>query len=208
LSSGYRYHRAAAAASSALNNSNSNINSNNTNINNSNNATRHININISNKSYSSNDDSYPRRRFSQEHLAQEDKDSFSGESVFVTRPVRQPVRKISLPVRPAREQRREAARWDDFEAMNGQGDGDFDGGGCINKSGSGELASGSGLLHSWSKYKLCDDSLFYPGCCVEHDRLSLVPILLTLTSVADAVDKLGHVLTDSFHSSLIIGKLG
>lgn len=40
----------------------------------------------------------------------------------------------------------------------------------------------SSILHSkmsrdqvypLSKYKLCDDSLFYPGCCPDHDRISL-----------------------------------
>lgn len=25
----------------------------------------------------------------------------------------------------------------------------------------------------WSKFKICDDSLFYPGCCAHHDRRSL-----------------------------------
>lgn len=197
LSSGYRYHRAAAAANSTLNNNINNSNSSSSHNNNLNGPTRHININISNKSndevgnntlssassrlksYNSNDDSYPRRRFSQEHLAQEDKDSFSGESVFVSRPVRQPIRKISLPVRPAREQRRDAPRWDDsalFQAMSGDGEStDYGGGGgCSNKCGGPTRSSSSGLLQSWSKYKLCDDSLFYPGCCVEHDRLSLV----------------------------------
>lgn len=105
-------------------------------------------------------------------MAQEDQDTFGGESAFVTRPLRQPVRKISLPVRPMREQRREATRWDDSAnflqlKMSGRGEGS-----SINN---GELASTTSttFLHSWSKYKLCDDSLFYPGCCVEHDRLSL-----------------------------------
>ena len=165
LSSGYRYHRAAAAANSPLKNNSSSS---------GNNQTHHININVS-KNYNANDaSSYPRRRFSQEHLAQEDKDTFGGESVFVTRPVRQPVRKISLPVRPMREQRREATRWDDsanFSRLKMSGDGE----GSINND-NGELTSTTSstfLLHSWSKYKLCDDSLFYPGCCVEHDRLSL-----------------------------------
>ena len=196
LSSGYRYHRAAAAANSALNGSSNSSN----NINNS--GTRHININICNKSYNSNDESYPRRRFSQEHLAQEESDTFSGESVFVTRPVRQPVRKISLPVRPVREQRREAARWDDFQTMSGKY-GEGDGGGSINKSGSGELASpASSLLplNSWSKYKLCDDSLFYPGCCVEHDRLSLVEKSSSMQSSSSSGTNNYNFLTNSYFS--------
>ena len=174
LSSGYRYHRAAAAASSTINS------------NNNNNNTRHININIStsnNKSFNSNNDaaSYPRRRFSQEHLAQEDKDTFGGESVFVTRPLRQPVRKISLPVRPMREaasMRREATRWDDssdlvaeasLDKMSDEGVGNITSSNC---NGDGVLTT-TATLNPWSKYKLCDDSLYYPGCCVEHDRLSL-----------------------------------
>ena len=28
-------------------------------------------------------------------------------------------------------------------------------------------------LSKISKYKLCDDTLFYPGCCPDHDRISL-----------------------------------
>jgi len=28
-------------------------------------------------------------------------------------------------------------------------------------------------VHPLSRYKLCDDTLFYPGCCPDHDRISL-----------------------------------
>lgn len=36
----------------------------------------------------------------------------------------------------------------------------------------------------WSRFKVCDDSLNYPGCCVHHDRLSLEERQLTSRSVS------------------------
>ena len=173
LSSGYRFHRAAAAANSTGN-------------------THHVNINIStsNKSYNSNDASYPRRRFSQQENISEERDTFSGESAFVTRPVRQPVRKISLPVRPMRESRREATRWDDSALFQSPNMSDKGEGSCynsINSLGDGlSTMSASATATLWSKYKLCDDSLYYPGCCVEHDRLSLGEKSTTISSPMSA----------------------
>ena len=39
-----------------------------------------------------------------------------------------------------------------------------------------------------SKYKLCDDSLFYPGCCPYHDRISLA----SKTSISSNCESLSN----------------
>ena len=38
---------------------------------------------------------------------------------------------------------------------------------------SGDKGNSISAVYPLSKYKLCDDTLFYPGCCAEHDRMSL-----------------------------------
>ena len=74
-----------------------------------------------------------------------------------------PLRKISLPPTCYEDPERSlqsARRWEQFHAVMERG---------------GSRYTGVGAGHVYSKYKLCDDTLHYPGCCPEHDKAYLLP---------------------------------
>jgi len=156
LSSGYRQHRAAAAANSAFNVG----------------FLRTSTSTVHTVNYNVNEDAYPRRRFSQEHLIlQEEEGDTMGKSLNLKRPARQPVRKISLPIRPTKES---AGIRPDMTRSDKQFDFIF----LLVKVFHISLHianpfSRAGPASLWSRFRVCDDSLFYPGCCVQHNRRSL-----------------------------------
>ena len=74
-----------------------------------------------------------------------------------------PLRKISLPPTCYEDPERSlqsARRWEQFHAIMEKGGGKY---------------TTPGGSYTYSKYKLCDDSLHYPGCCPEHDKIFLPP---------------------------------
>ncbi len=170
LSSGYRYHRATAAANS--------------------------------------ESRQKHRRFSQDHTATGFPSTTSGPGVSSKPSAAARSRKISVPLtcyeHPERSvqqaKRSELNRNWNFFGMDEQGN---EGGEGTTKNGDGATAntnssfssssSSSSFNFSYSKYKLCDDSLFFPGCCPEHDKISLA----SPPNVAAAVLKTSRIPQNS-----------
>ena len=147
LSSGYRYHRAAAAAAAVA---------------------------ASASQAPAGVKAAPRhRRFSQDHGRSRDFSTFPDipsamtSSASSSHSQRPRSRKISVPLTCYEHPERsvQQARRSDIKMAHTR---------KINTAlgGGGGVGVGVGGGYDDPKYKLCDDALFYPGCCAEHDKLS------------------------------------